>query len=288
MTTLQDIVNKTTWKELLDSFTLKTMERRSQNYFHTILKQLKYLSAEPNSMKIFITYTKDKTGDYLHVNGMNGEIDSYTGETAKWNISYMSWAEWLGMEIDESVLKRYSYYDILGACIYEMGWGGNSEYLIKESMHDLIKKPLVFISHASEDKDEVVRPLAQELEGLGIRIWYDEYELKIGDSLRKRISDAISKSAYGIVVFSKAFLSKTWTEHELVGLIAMELNKGSKLLPIWHNIGLTDILQYDPSLADKIALSTKSLTIEQLALKISERIRLDKRKLEKEKEAEED
>ena len=63
---------------------------------------------------------------------MNGEIDSYTGETAKWNISYMSWAEWLGMEIDESVLKRYSYYDILGACIYEMGWGGNSEYLIKE------------------------------------------------------------------------------------------------------------------------------------------------------------
>ena len=66
MTTLQDIVNKTTWKELLDSFTLKTMERRSQNYFHTILKQLKYLSAEPNSMKIFITYTKDKTRQLSH------------------------------------------------------------------------------------------------------------------------------------------------------------------------------------------------------------------------------
>ena len=41
----------------------------------------------------------------------------------------------------------------------------------------------VFISHASEDKDSVVRPLAQALVAKGLKVWYDEFELKIGDSL---------------------------------------------------------------------------------------------------------
>ena len=45
----------------------------------------------------------------------------------------------------------------------------------------------VFISHASEDKDTVVRPLANALLQRGLKVWYDEFELKIGDSLRRKI-----------------------------------------------------------------------------------------------------
>jgi histidyl-tRNA synthetase len=41
----------------------------------------------------------------------------------------------------------------------------------------------VFVSHASEDKDAIARPLAKELRSRGLRVWYDEFELKIGDSL---------------------------------------------------------------------------------------------------------
>lgn len=41
----------------------------------------------------------------------------------------------------------------------------------------------MFISHASEDKIDVVRPLAEALRGHGLDVWYDEFELKIGDSL---------------------------------------------------------------------------------------------------------
>jgi hypothetical protein len=40
----------------------------------------------------------------------------------------------------------------------------------------------VFISHASEDKDEIVRPLATALQSSGLSVWYDKFELRIGDS----------------------------------------------------------------------------------------------------------
>jgi hypothetical protein len=45
----------------------------------------------------------------------------------------------------------------------------------------------VFISHASEDKDAVVRPLASALRKARLNVWYDEFELRIGDSLRKKM-----------------------------------------------------------------------------------------------------
>ena len=64
----------------------------------------------------------------------------------------------------------------------------------------------VFISHASEDKEDVVRPLAKSLKEKGISVWYDEFELKIGDSLRRKIDQGLSKSRFGIVVISRAFM----------------------------------------------------------------------------------
>src|SRR3990172_4215133 len=67
-----------------------------------------------------------------------------------------------------------------------------------------------FISHASEDKDKLVKPLAKGLAKLGFRVWYDEFELTVGDSLRQSIDRGLATSRYGIVVLSKAFLAKNW------------------------------------------------------------------------------
>jgi hypothetical protein len=50
----------------------------------------------------------------------------------------------------------------------------------------------VFISHASEDKEGIVRPLANALKNEGLRVWYDEFELKIGDSLRRKIDRGLA------------------------------------------------------------------------------------------------
>lgn len=62
--------------------------------------------------------------------------------------------------------------------------------------------------HASEDKDEVVRPLATALRDKGVKVWYDEFEMKIGDSLRRKIDKGLANSKFGIVVISKSFIKK--------------------------------------------------------------------------------
>ena len=115
----------------------------------------------------------------------------------------------------------------------------------------------VFISHASEDKDDFVRELAEKLQERRIEVWYDEHSLKIGDSLRQSIDLGLSKSRFGIVVLSKVFFSKQWTNWELDGLIQRQMNTSNNLIiPIWHNIEKQDILNYSPSLADKVAIKS--------------------------------
>jgi len=76
-----------------------------------------------------------------------------------------------------------------------------------------------FISHASEDKNEIVRDLADALKENGFKVWYDEFELKVGDSLRKKIDSGLTNSKYGIVIISPSFVNKNWTEYELNGMV---------------------------------------------------------------------
>ena len=76
----------------------------------------------------------------------------------------------------------------------------------------------VFISHASEDKDEIVRPLANTLVEKGVKVWYDEFEMKIGDSLRRKIDKGLANSRFGIVVISKDFIKRDGLIMSLTGL----------------------------------------------------------------------
>lgn len=127
-----------------------------------------------------------------------------------------------------------------------------------------------FISHATEDKDEIVRDLANALKESGFEVWYDEFELKIGDSLRKKIDQGLSKSRYGIVIVSPSFVKKNWTEYELNGMVAREMNGHKVILPIWHKISKDEVLKFSPSLADKMALNTSIHTINDIIKSLKE------------------
>jgi hypothetical protein len=127
-----------------------------------------------------------------------------------------------------------------------------------------------FISHASEDKNSFVRPLAEALTRLGYRVWYDEFTLRVGDSLRQSIDKGLVNSNFGIVVLSPAFLNKNWPQYELNGLTAREIEGHKVILPIWHNVSKTDVLGYSPTLADKVALNTSIDSIETIAERLSE------------------
>ncbi len=126
-----------------------------------------------------------------------------------------------------------------------------------------------FISHASEDKDAIVRPLAKILSKMGFEIWYDEFELRVGDSLRQSIDKGLINSNYGIVVLSKSFFEKNWPLYELNGLTAKEIDGKKVILPIWHQVDKKEVLKYSPTLADKVALDTSKLKLREIAKELS-------------------
>jgi hypothetical protein len=127
-----------------------------------------------------------------------------------------------------------------------------------------------FVSHASEDKDEIARPLTEALIALGHQMWFDEFTLKIGDSLRRTIDRGLASSRFGIVILSPSFLAKNWPQYELDGMVAREVSGQKVILPIWHKLSKNEVLAYSPTLADKLALSTSNYTIAELAAAIHE------------------
>ncbi len=137
--------------------------------------------------------------------------------------------------------------------IWEVLAEGVSENLAEQVRSEGEDRWDVFVSHASEDKEGFVRPLAAALEAAGLTVWYDELSLKIGDSLRRSIDRGLSRSRYGIVVLSPSFFAKEWPQKELDGLVAREIDGTKVILPIWHQLTAAQLRNYSPTLADRVA-----------------------------------
>lgn len=121
---------------------------------------------------------------------------------------------------------------------------------------DKTMTPLAFISHASADKDEIARPLAQRLNQLGIRVWFDEFSLSVGDSLRESIEKGLKECPYCILVLTPSFLTKSgWTKREYSTIFTREILEDKNIiLPVWHDVSVSEVYEYSPILADKVAL----------------------------------
>jgi hypothetical protein len=112
----------------------------------------------------------------------------------------------------------------------------------------------VFLSHASEDKDAIARPLYQALIEARLTVWFDEAALRLGDSLRRKIDEGLARCNYGVVIISPNFLNKEWPQREFDGLAAREIARGKTIiLPIWHDISQAAIAKISPTLADRVA-----------------------------------
>jgi TIR domain len=119
-----------------------------------------------------------------------------------------------------------------------------------------VKKWDVFISHASEDKDDVAILLAQALRRGGVEVWLDQQELRLGDSLREKIDAGLANSRFGAVILSPNFLAKDWPRQELNALVAIEDANKKVILPVWHRIDKKTLAAFSPILADRIAEDT--------------------------------
>lgn len=125
----------------------------------------------------------------------------------------------------------------------------------------------IFICHSSDDKKDVARPLANLLASKGMKVWLDEGEIDVGDSLRVKIDAGLSNSQFGIVILSPSFFSRPWTKSELDGLISREMDGAKIVLPIWHKVSFQDVRNHSPILAGRVAAKTEE-GLEQVAEKI--------------------
>lgn len=139
-----------------------------------------------------------------------------------------------------------------------------------ESTRESVQTWDVFVSHAHEDKEAIAEPLAEALRARGLEVWLDKTELRIGDSLRRKIDQGLAKSTFGVVILSKPFFAKGWAQYELDGIVGRSVNGEQRLLPIWHEISRDEIVEQAPSLADKIARSTATSTVAEIADEIAE------------------
>jgi len=134
-----------------------------------------------------------------------------------------------------------------------------------------------FISHASEDKSEVATPLYEALTRRGLSVWFDKAELQVGDSLRKKIDQGLAASAFGVVILSTSFFAKEWPQKELDGLFARETASSGDdppvILPIWHRVTKDEVARFSPMLSSKLALTTATQTIEEIADLLTKRVK---------------
>lgn len=123
-----------------------------------------------------------------------------------------------------------------------------------------LEKPVAFISHDSRDKDLIARKLAESLSSRLCTVWYDEYSLKIGDSLRESIESGIKEAKKCVLILTKHFLDNPgWGKKEFNSIFTREMIMNEKIvLPIWFGVTKEEVYNYSPSLADTFALTWPS------------------------------
>ncbi len=124
----------------------------------------------------------------------------------------------------------------------------------------LCDKPIAFISHDSRDKGEFVRDLAARLVLSGCPVWYDEFSLNPGDSLRESIENGLKQCERCILVISPNFITNEgWGKVEFNSVFTREIvEKMNVVIPIWHGVSRDQVYEYCPSLANKVALNSNS------------------------------
>jgi uncharacterized protein YjbI with pentapeptide repeats len=123
-----------------------------------------------------------------------------------------------------------------------------------------------FVSHATTDKESVVLPLVTALRQRGQRIWYDDLEIKPADDLQTVINRGIDSSLFGIVVVSKSFFGRRWTEAEIKALTRR------RVFLVLNGVSAEELATIRPALAGRYAVPFQ-LGVEKVADKLVEAIR---------------
>ena len=115
-----------------------------------------------------------------------------------------------------------------------------------------------FVSHASEDKARLARPLVKCLKQEGFTVWFDEQQIKTGHSLARSIEQGLLKSRYALLLATTNFFDpkKYWTHSERDALMALEAASTNRILPILHALPFPKFQRFAPLLAGRLVSNT--------------------------------
>lgn len=242
-----------------------------------------------SNSKFWSFYIPEGTNVGIYVNTLfqNSEVQncvlSPEGDTVNVYMGLSGYSERASSESLIFTSRIFLYIDHLlteseRKAITEQGKGQGFHVIVRDreyaSTKSSIEKPLAFISHDSRDKEELVRDLARELSGLMCPVWYDEYSLKVGASLRESIEKGLKEARNCIVVLSPNFLSnKGWGKTEFDSIYTREILKAERvMLPVWHNVTAEQVYEYSPKLADTVGLDSAD-GVKKLATRLANEIR---------------
>jgi RES domain-containing protein len=115
----------------------------------------------------------------------------------------------------------------------------------------------VFISHASEDNDIVV-PVVREINKYGLRYWFDQEQIGLGDRITKGINEGMHRSRFVLAIISTSYANKAWTMAELNAALTKQIsNQSTIILPV-----LVGNKQQQAEILDKVYLLRDSRYIE--------------------------
>jgi len=121
-----------------------------------------------------------------------------------------------------------------------------------------------------------VRPLVEKLQSMLCPIWYDDYSLKPGDSLREAIDRGLSEARKCVLILSPNFLSNPgWTKGEFNASMNRHFTSGgSVVIPVWHNVSRTDVYSYSALVADIVALNS-NVGVDELARRLCKSVQAE-------------
>lgn len=129
----------------------------------------------------------------------------------------------------------------------------------------------VFLSHASNDKIPFVDRLKKSFDKLGISIFYDADTLRWGDNWKDKINDGLKNCDFGVIVISKNFFDREWTEKELKALLSRQNRCGQNIiLPILYGVTRTDLCMQYKKLGDIQFIDGSKLSVSDITIKLAE------------------
>ena len=125
----------------------------------------------------------------------------------------------------------------------------------------------VFLSHANADKKAYINDLYKEISKLGLNVFYDSKEIEWGDKWKERILDATARSHFAIIVISKNFFGRTWTQKELTEFLHRQNETNQKIvLPLLYEVTSEEMKTQYPYLEDIQYIEARNYSKKDIAL----------------------